>query len=288
MKAIVTHPGSAHKDDFLACCLLIHQFQVPVFRREPTEHDLSDPSIAVVDVGGVHAPEQLNFDHHQFPPEHDPICALSLVLKYLGLYTDARQFCEWLEVAEWFDARGPFETAKWLGVDREVMGALHSPVDITLLRRFAQRSELREGDPIYEVMRFVGEDLVGFIRGLRERIDMIGRHASFELIGEGIRAFEIVFLPRTQPMPEDPSSGLPRFIEEQGRSDSVIGMIYPDRRGRGYGLSRFRDNTRLDFTRIADEPDVHFAHARGFVAKTGSTDPKRLAELMWQAGDDIA
>jgi len=138
MKAILTHPGSAHKDDLLACCLLVARHEIPVWRREPLEEDLADPGIVVVDVGGEHEPLRSNFDHHQFPRDHEPICALSLVLKNMGLYEDARSFCEWLEPAEWFDTRGPFQTAEWLGVERAVMNKLNSPIDITLLRRFAQ------------------------------------------------------------------------------------------------------------------------------------------------------
>jgi hypothetical protein len=45
-------------------------------------------------------------------------------------------------------------------------------------------------------------------------------------------------------------------------------------------LSRHRDHPRLDFTRITAEPDVHFAHLRGFVAKTSATDPRRLRQLL--------
>ncbi|MFP4542411.1 MAG: hypothetical protein ACLFR7_12355, partial [Opitutales bacterium] len=57
----------------------------------------------------------------------------------------------------------------------------------------------------------------------------------------------------------------------------------PDRRGEGYGLSRHNDDPRLDFTRVAAEPDVHFAHARGFVAKTSATIPERLRALVERA-----
>ena len=49
MKAILTHPGSAHKDDFLACCLLVARYIVPVWRREPTDEDLANREIAVID-----------------------------------------------------------------------------------------------------------------------------------------------------------------------------------------------------------------------------------------------
>ena len=106
---ILTHPGGSHKDEFLACCLLIAKHGAPVVRREPTPDDLVDPAVAVVDVGGEHTPELGNFDHHQFPKDHPPVCALSLVLQQLGVYDDARAFCDWLEPAEWFDTRGPVD-----------------------------------------------------------------------------------------------------------------------------------------------------------------------------------
>ena len=281
MKASLTHPGSAHKDDFLACCLFIARHGLPVWRRDPEPSDLDDPGILVVDVGGEHEPDRGNFDHHQFPAEHEPICSLSLVLQHLGLYEDARAFCEWLEPAEWFDSRGPFATADWLGIERSVVNRLNSPVDITLLRRFAQKRELEPGDPVWEVMRMVGEDLFMYLRSLRERLDYVSAHASvLEVAGEG-RVVKILYMPRTDPMPDDPSSGLGRYIEQTG--EKIDGLIYPDRRGPGFGLSRHEDSERLDFTRIADEADVHFAHARGFVAKTSATDLVRLTELVSRA-----
>ena len=281
MKAILTHPGSAHKDDFLACCLFIARHGLPVWRRDPEPSDLDDPGILVVDVGGEHEPDRGNFDHHQFPAEHEPICSLSLVLQHLGLYEDARAFCEWLEPAEWFDSRGPFATADWLGIERSVVNRLNSPVDITLLRRFAQKRELEPGDPVWEVMRMVGEDLFMYLRSLRERLDYVSAHASvLEVAGEG-RVVKILYMPRTDPMPDDPSSGLGRYIEQTG--EKIDGLIYPDRRGPGFGLSRHEDSERLDFTRIADEADVHFAHARGFVAKTSATNLVRLTELVSRA-----
>src|SRR5687768_10160191 len=113
-RTILTHPGGAHKDEVLACSVLLAQQPVPVVRREPGPADLADLTICVVDVGHVHDPTLNNFDHHQFPKDHPPTCSLSLVLQHLGLYEEAREFCEWLEPAEWFDCRGPFTTASWL------------------------------------------------------------------------------------------------------------------------------------------------------------------------------
>lgn len=282
---ILTHPGGAHKDEFLACCLLLAQNNVSVFRREPTEDDLSDTSTAVLDVGGEHSPERGNFDHHQFPKDHPPICALSLVLQHLGVYEDARAFCDWLEPAEWFDTRGPVETARWLGIERDKLPKLNSPVDITLLRRFAATSELHPGEVLWEVMRWVGMDLLAYLENLRKRLDFIEKTGEFWEIDSPTGPFHVLYMPRTDPMPDEPSSGIGRFIDSHPSGEKVVGLIYPDRRGTGFGLSRHNDNPRLDFTRIQDCMDVHFAHARGFVAKTTATDPERLRDLMrrcWQ------
>jgi hypothetical protein len=115
---IVTHPGGAHKDDLLAVCVLAALHDCPIVRREPTLEELADPDVAIVEVGGQHDAALSNFDHHHFPREHPPTCALSLVLDHLGLYQDALSFCDWLETAEWFDSRGPKKTAEHLGVPR--------------------------------------------------------------------------------------------------------------------------------------------------------------------------
>lgn len=277
---LLTHPGGAHKDEFLACSVLLSLHPVPVVRREPTPADLADPAVCVVDVGHEHNPERNNFDHHQLPKDHPPTCSLSLVLQHLGLYADARQFCPWLESAEWFDCRGAVTTARWLGVADAVLPKLNSPIDITLLRRFALAKHLAPGDPLWEMMRMIGEDLVSYVRNLRARLGFIGQHAQlWPLASTG----KVLFLPRTEPLPDEPSLGLDEYLEEQNLTGEIIGLIYPDRRSTGYGLSRFRDHPSLDFTRIAAEPDVHFAHARGFVAKTSAHEPGRLHALVNRA-----
>jgi len=281
---IVTHPGSAHKDEFLACAVLLAVHPVPLERREPTPADLAAPAVAVVDVGHRHEPELHNFDHHQLPKDHPPTCALSLVLGHLGLYDDARRFCDWLETAEWFDCRGPLATAQWLGVDPAVLPRLNSPVDLTVLRRFALAARLAPGDPLWELLRMIGTDLLDYLRTLRARLDFIAAHAEIWTVDLAGEPAEILFLPRTAPLPEDPSFGLERYLESAGLADRVVGIVSPDRRGAGYGLARHRDNPRLDFTRIAAYPDVHFAHARGFVAKTSAAAPARLRELLVAAG----
>ena len=280
VRQIVVHPGGAHKDDFLACALLMAEHGVPVFRRDPSAEDLADPGTAVIDVGGEWDETKMNFDHHQFPRDAEPLCALSLVLKHLGVYEETRKFCDWLEVAEYIDTRGPVDTAQWLGVEREAMSKLNSPLDITLLRRFAAAREHRPGQPIYEVMKMVGEDLLSFVRGMKERLGFIAEHSEVWELAEGVK---VLFLPRTEPLPEEPSMGLGRYVEDVGLEKEVVALVYPDRRGAGYGLGRFNDDKRMEYTRVAGEEDVHFAHNKGFIAKTSAAEPARLKELLAMA-----
>ena len=75
IQTIVTHPGGAHKDDLLAVCLMVARHGAPVVRRDPTDDDLNDASIAVVDIGANALPgvDATRTDHgpgprHRFSP----------------------------------------------------------------------------------------------------------------------------------------------------------------------------------------------------------------------------
>ncbi len=280
---IVTHPGSAHKDDFLAVCLLIAKYRVPVSRRAPTSAELLDPSVCVVDVGDEHCAERMNFDHHQLPRDHVPTCSISLVLRHLGLDEDARLLCGWLECAEWLDVRGPQKTAEWLGVATAVLDRLSSPVDLSLLRRFGRCSELSPGEPLYEVMRYVGEDLIDYLTTARGRIDLIGERATLWRLEARGEVFEALFVPRTEPLPADPSGDTEQYVRVAGLSERVAAIVYPDSRSTGFGIARFDDHPKLDFCRVAAEPDVRFAHKSGFLCKTSATAPERLQALLCAA-----
>jgi len=280
IKSILTHPGGAHKDDFLACCLLLATSPAPIVRRDPTEKELNDPTVCVIDIGGRHEPELMNFDHHQLPREHKPTCSVSLVLQALQVYDDARQFCEWLEPTEWFDCRGPVKTADWLGVERDILNKLNSPIDVTVLRRFAYAEFLGPGDVMWELMKMIGEDLLNYIRSLRERLDYLMRSCE---IWDVAPQSKVVVLPKAEQMPAEPSLGMGRFVEMNNLCDQVVALVYPDRRGSGYALSRYNDCSLLDFSRLEEETDVLFCHTQGFLAKTSATSHTRLVELIHMA-----
>ena len=278
IQLIVTHPGGAHKDEFLACSLLAHLHGVPIERREPTEEDLANVETCVVDVGLVHDPELNNFDHHQFPRDAPPLCALSLVLQNMGLYEDALSFCAWLRPAEWLDTLGP--NAKLMEIPRKALSDLNSPIDVTLLNRFASQTELLPDNLIYQIMCMVGEDIENYVRSLRERLDFLNQHGQWWKIETDADPIEILFLEQHESISNDPSFGLYAFISEEGKEEDVHALVYPDRRGNGYGLTRYEDCPRLNFSRLENQEDVRFAHKRGFVAKVEATDPVRLKELV--------
>lgn len=280
IKTIITHPGGAHKDDFLACSVLLSNHSVSIFRRDPTEQELEDPEVAVVDIGHQHDPQLNNFDHHQLPRDHEPTCALSLVLQKFEIYEDTKEFCSWLETTEWFDCRGPHDTAEWLGVDREAMAKLNSPLDVTMFQAFAKQKEHHPGEPVWEVMKMMGTDLVQYVTGLRGRINQVAKIEEFWDLGQGEDMIKVAFVPRTEPEVEEASGGLAWRIKELGLEEEVVAMVYPDSRGGGYGMRRYDDNLALDFSQLSEEPDVHFTHNRGFIAKTSSTEVSRLKELV--------
>ena len=280
IKTIITHPGGAHKDDFLACSVLLSNHPVSIFRRDPTEQELEDPEVAVVDIGHQHDPKLNNFDHHQLPRDHEPTCALSLVLQKFEIYEDTKEFCSWLETTEWFDCRGPHDTAEWLGVDREAMAKLNSPLDVTMFQAFAKKKEHHPGEPVWEVMKMMGTDLVQYVTGLRGRINQVAKIEEFWDLGQGEDMIKVAFVPRTEPEVEEASGGLAWRIKELGLEEEVVAMVYPDSRGGGYGMRRYDDNLALDFSQLSEQPDVHFTHNRGFIAKTSTTEVSRLKELL--------
>jgi hypothetical protein len=199
----------------------------------------------------------------------------------MNLYEDAKLFCDWLEAAEWFDSRGPVKTAEWLGVPREAISRLNSPIDVTFLRRFARASRMESGEVLYEAMRFIGDDLLEFLKGARHRIQATEKLARVWQLDSPSQSFQALFLPRSKQIPEEPSATLARYA--RAKEMDVAALVYPDRRGNGYGMARLDDHPRLDFSRIREEIDVHFAHVSGFMCKTTATDEERLRSLLLSA-----
>jgi hypothetical protein len=129
-------------------------------------------------------------------------------------------------------------------------------------------------------MKMVGDDLLEYLRVARERLDFIAARVQRWTIPSGGDLIEALFLPRTEGEADEPSAMLGSYIRAKKLDSMIAAIVYPDRRGGGFGIGRYEDHPRLDFSKVEAQPDVHFAHKSGFMCKTSATTPERLRELI--------
>jgi len=163
------------------------------------------------------------------------------------------------------------------------VGKLNSPLDITLLQAFAKSTQHLPGEPIWELMKMIGGELLQYIRNLRSRIEEVAKVAEVWEINDEKDSFKVMFVPRDQNQIEEVSGAMGWRIKELGMEEEVVAMIYPDSRGEGYGMKRFNDCSDMDFSKIANDPKVRFAHARGFIAKVELVEVDELKKLVFKA-----
>ena len=108
---IITHDGSAHFDEFLALALIIAHYEEKQFeieRREPTEKELKNPDVWVVDIGHRYEPDLKNFDHHQ---DLSLGASFVLIAEHLKL-GDAFKNAPWWHFKDQIDRRGDYKVAE--------------------------------------------------------------------------------------------------------------------------------------------------------------------------------
>lgn len=250
---IVTHPGQAHRDDFLAVAIaLALEGNIAVYRREPTPKELEDPAVLVLDVGGRHEPEKNNFDHHQRGRDELPECALSLYLQARGL-DEIFKLRPWYRSTILMDATGPGNTAKALELPRFPF-ELSSPIEGALIEQFEKRTEF--SDDLLDLLWFIGATVLSNAKQAME---------DYKSALETVKTVEI--------------KGVLALVWESTipkQSQAVRDAVYPtaglslshDDRGAGWSLYRFNDCPCVDFSRLEGKPEVSFAHKGGFIAKT--------------------
>lgn len=263
MKTIVTHPGSSHRDEFLAACLLIAAGKADrIERRATTDGDLHDPSVLVLDQGGRHEPELMNFDHHQFDRDADAACSITLILPLLGIDVEqARSIWGWLEFSELLDSKGPFATAEKLGSNPDALFAGVSPVETTVLRWFEGLRTLsaEHCEALWGLMCRIGREKLDYLGEVIGRLDYLRDNAQVIEVG-GLRFVDATCIDRT----DSPVLGLEMYAQELGE---IAGTVTQDDRGEGVSLFRREDHPRVDFSRLEGRGGVLFAHKGGFVAK---------------------
>lgn len=262
---IITHGGTAHRDEFLACCIVLTQpgnWDEPVIaRRAPLPADLDDSGVWVLDVGGRHEPALRNFDHHQLGRDVPPICTFGQVLKHVGLLDKARSVFPWLEPSMQADVHGNNVMAHTLGITPAAIQSLAAPLEEYLLKLFAGVDELRGDTPLLAVMRAMGRRLLDDIDAISARWSWLAVHGRICVTPAGQRVFAVL----DARIPE-PGLGLEAYLETLG---GIAACIMPDARGPGHALTRLEyDEPRIDFQRLTGDARIGFIHSTGFMAVT--------------------
>jgi hypothetical protein len=276
MHKIIVHPGSAHKDDFMAVSVLLASLgEAEVIRCEPTSEDLADPNIYVVDVGMEYAPEKNNFDHHQ---DRALPCAFHLVMQHLGHHDAAMSMFIWYPHMSMMDVRGPYKTAEHLGVDSSVLFASSSPIDGYILSRFSRQVSLNSQDLLYQFMKELGTDLIAMIDRKMKRLERLKTEAKVV----PVKHYKAI----TCTIDESPKLALELYMRYLN-NDRIVMSITPSKRGEGWELLRLDDHAAVNFLAIEDNPEIRFVHANGFLAKTHSRIPlDQVIKLATQAISD--
>lgn len=261
MTLIITHPGQAHRDEFIAACIAARlAFESTgkypkILRRDPTQDELDDHNVWVLDVGGKYDPTKKNFDHHHFDGSHPATCSLSLVLRCIGLYDAACNASHWVEFTEVLDSKGPIAASNLVGLNPDNLYKVLSPIEAQFLRLFFSGYEAVPETVVW-MMADMGKGWMEYWRKFDDRLHQLLAYDGIRIDGD------VITIEHT----EDSHLAVERFIEILGLSISVV--ISKDDRGPGMTLYRRNDDPSIDFNQIANEPHVTFAHKNGFIAKT--------------------
>jgi hypothetical protein len=273
MDTIFTHGGTAHRDEFLACCVILactattHAWRIARINKL-TQTDIA-PTDYVVDIGGKYDPLNNRFDHHH---SRDLPCSLSLVLTHFNLQA-AYEWYPWLEFTDIIDTRGAQATAAWLDTRVATLARTRSPVETALLSEFGRATEILAGSTMHAVMMLIGRDIVEGLTARIERMALLMSATVLEYI-DG-KPFCIYFLEDV----DNPDLCMRAFRSRVARGSEVYVTV--DKRGSGWQIVRFDDGGKVDFTAIKDVQDVAFVHNTGFLATTSArVTTSRLKELI--------
>ena len=256
-KLIITHPGTAHFDDFFAISLVLavnNDVIYTIERRHPTEEELVNPEIWVIDVGKKLEPDLKNFDHHQ---STDTSASFMLIADHLGL-TATLSILPWWEFKDKFDRFGPFKVADELGLLNLL--PFINPIEDWFLELFEQNP-----DEIYPLMRSFGQNVIKGAMTLSSQFEFWANSEKRIVKNKTV----LIGLTNT-------STGLQRYSSRMD-PPAEISVSY-DSRGEGWRLARLNEAMGVDFSKLEGDEKIIFAHKTGFIAKTKRRIP--LNEVM--------
>jgi len=282
----VIHGGECHRDELYSVGLAANLGLIStvigsateVYRRDPTEEDLRDPMVLVMDVGRRLQPERLNFDHHMLPREQLD-CTLSLMAKHYEVPERTRQHFGWPEPitfhalwedAPWYravvikDVRGGRGLAKALGLNDIPEELANNGVEKFVL------SEIGRTDRVSPFWTAFANNLVWSKIGssFAHRRDMLQLEKRGEFVPTGIGNLEVFDAHQMGP------SGINTFLRKHQEHPVVATISDEPRNGLTCLFRTELGEAWFDFSRFEGRPGVNFAHKGGFVVNIGKDVPR--------------
>jgi len=209
-----------------------------------------------------HDPGLRNFDHHQFPKDAEPACAMSLVAQHLDLH-GLLSTRPWYPAQVTIDSKGASALAKKLGVDTILREELASPMDMAICRIWGSGGEGTVDETVVRMASDIADALVAEAEAFGA-LDECRRNTSVQRIG-GVP----VLVHDT--VAADAISNHMKDEWEQKTGETIAASISHDPRDPfGWALYRFDDDPRIDFSQLEGDPRFVFVHKVGFMAKTRS------------------
>lgn len=253
---IITHPGKAHRDDFLSCCLMLTKYDTidVICRRDPTQAELEDENVLVIDVGRRLEPSKRNYDHHQLPRDADADCALRMIVDHELKAGEDFSYMEWYKFSIVLDSKGPTVAAESCGLNKFPNQSV-SPVEGALLHAFGGEKAIERGDLLFSMMQFIGHSVYSYTTTFKSGVETM------------LEAIEPVSVAGLDGIILNSGEDLSRYLNwYRDKHPNIVFAITPDFRKGGFRLYRYDDHPSIDFCLLNGDPDVMFAHSSGFLA----------------------
>jgi len=282
MSKIITHPGTAHRDDFLSLSfVLCWDPTVEIIeRKEPALSEIKNPNIWVLDVGGQFNPLIKAFDHHQKDWNE---CTISLLLKEWKLWDSAIEALPWLEATVLIDSCGLAAMSKEYHVDYKIMYKLQSPVEESFLDLLSQESVITPNDSLFLQLKNIGHSILNKIREYIRLTNLIEKKCIVKQ-KKGVPV--IIFL--NSESSRTLSSVIYKYKGKKfGNVKGGLSIIKDNRNKNAVRLYRFNNDQRIDFTRLNRNYKVRFLHEKEFLSVIDLPDNENINRFIENVVDTV-
>lgn len=272
---IIIHGGRAHKDEVLALMVALGSMsQTPkVYRKDPSEEELNNPNILIMDVGKQYNPQLLNFDNHQTDGNRDT-CGVKMIVDHLGL-TGGFELFPWWETVILMDCKGPKAVADSFNINQQDLFKLMSPIEGIFINLFqlegADGKEVSKG--LINLLKIYGVNLINNSKILKNSLDSLNSFTTTRII----KNVETIIFDTSEQLGFD-------LWRDKHHPNAMISISRNKDRNTqkedgGWVLYRYEDFPKVDFKKLEGNENIIFAHNNGFLAITKPMNIERAVEL---------